>query len=372
MTFELIACASLIGAACALAGFFLVLRRGAMLADAISHSVLPGIVAAYFFAGGPNPLAGFAGALAAAMLSSWLIGLLASSKRLKDDAAIGLVFPAMFAIGVLAVSVWFRGVHLDADSVLFGEIVLAPLTRFVVAGVDLGPQAAWIGAGLLALNAAYLAAFRSQLALATFDPEGAQALGARPSLVQYGLTTLVSATAVAAFSAVGAVLAVALLVVPTVAAGLLTKRFPLLLAGLLLGAIACSAGGAWAAIAADLSIAGCIACALGLWLALAGLLSPGRGLVTRALRARRQTARFGAEMLAVHLATHAGSDAEHEESSFIHLVEELGWQPSLAAQAVKEAVRRGAVIQDQGMLRLTDAGRAWAAEASGRRGPVRS
>jgi manganese/zinc/iron transport system permease protein len=252
-------------------------------------------------------------------------------------------------------------VHLDADSVLFGEIAFAPLERVLIGGADLGPRAAWLGGVLIVAQLAYLRVFGYEMGAMTFDPQGSRAAGARKGLVQGTAMVLLSVTAAAAFSAAGAVMATALLVMPTVAAGLWTRRFwPLVWAGCAAAGVS-TLGGAWAATAWDLSVSGWIVALLFFIVLFSALAAPGRGLVSGALSRARQKRRFAGEMLVVHLASHEGTEGEALESTFDHLVEELGWDGDQAALAVAEAVRRGAVVNERGALRLTDEGRRWAA-----------
>jgi manganese/zinc/iron transport system permease protein len=235
--------ATLVASACALPGVFLVLRKLAMVADAISHAILPGIVVAYFLARGPNLLAGFVWATAAGVLTVGLIEALHRTGRVKEDAATGIVFPAMFALGVFLVARYFANLHVDTDAVLYGEIALAPFDTLLIGGRDLGPQSLWVMGGLTLLNLAFILLFYKELKLATFDPGLAATLGFAPVALHYGLMTLVALTTVGAFTAVGAILVVALLIVPAATAYLLTDRLPVMIGlTLLVGAVSGAVG----------------------------------------------------------------------------------------------------------------------------------
>lgn len=364
--------AAAIGAACALSGVFLVIRRMAMMADAITHAVLPGLVAAYVLASGPNIIAGVLGAAAAGLLTVVLVEGLTKSKRLKDDAAIGLVFPALFALGVFVVSRWFANVHIDMDSVLYGELVLAPLDPWRVWGFDLGPKAAWTGVVLLVVNSLFLLVAWRPLRMASFDPESAEAQGVRVRWVNMALMTLVSVTAVGAFSAVGAVMSVSLIVVPTATALLLSRRLPMVI-GLALGiGTLGSTLGAWLAGPPDVSISGMIATVQGAIFALAALFAPHRGLVALVITRGRQRVRFAGEALVIHLSSHEGSEEEAEEAKIGHLTTELGWTQAQADSAVREAIRAGNAAVRGDQLALTDQGRTRAAELERELGLVRS
>ncbi len=355
---------------CSLAGFFLVLRRQAMIADAIGHAVLPGLVAAYALAG-LNPLVSFIGAVAAALLTVGLVEALIRSKRLKDDSAIGLVFPTLFAIGVFLVSVFYRGAHLDADAVLFGEIVMTPLERFYIAGRDLGPQAAWLALLVTAASGLLLISSWRPLTAAAFDQESAKAMGLRPALAQWLLMTLVACASVTAFRSVGAVLATALIVVPTVIAQLLSRQ----LAGVLIistaGAILASLAGSAVAIQLDIPVSGTIAFSLGVLLFITALFSPQKGLILQTLKHKKQNQQFGAEMLLIHLLTHQDLPEAPLENRLQHLIEELGWSPQSAWAALKHSQILGWVADNEtGTLTLTEKGMTAARDVIQRRSAV--
>ncbi|HRF59773.1 MAG TPA: metal ABC transporter permease [Fimbriimonadaceae bacterium] len=344
------------GASCGLAGVFLVLRRLAMMSDAISHAILPGLVAGYFFARGPNLIAAFLGATAAGVLTVFLVETIVRMRRLKEDAAIGLVFPALFAIGVLLVSRYFANVHLDTDAVLYGEIALAPFDTWNVAGRNLGPQSLWVLAGLGLLNAGFLYLFFKELKLSTFDPGLAEILGFRPGLLHYSFMTIIAMTTVGAFSAVGAILAVALIVIPAVTASFWTTRLPVVIV-LSIG-IGAFAGllGYGAATAIDVSISGAIATTLGLLVGGSALFAPRTGFVAQALLRRRQRWAFAATALVIHLAHHRGTDAEVEESRLDHLQAELGWSSDEVNRIVRESEEAGWTIREGDRLVLTETG----------------
>ncbi len=355
---EILAIAAVTAAGCALVGVFLVLRRLAMLADAISHAILPGIVVGFLLAGtvaSPLPLLG---AAATGLLTVALVELLARSRRLKEDAAVGIVFPALFSLGILLITRFAGGVHLDTDVVLLGELAFAPFDRLVVGGVDVGPRHLWLMAGVALLNLVVVTVFYKELKLATFDAGLAASLGLAPGLIHYGLMTLVSVTAVGAFDAVGLILVVALMVGPPAAAYLLTDRLAVMLAlAVVLGVVAAGLGFALA-VALDASIAGCMALGVGAVFAVVFLLAPGRGLIAVLSRRRRQRWQFAQLMLAIHLAQHEGSAEEEAESREAHLHgKHVGWTPRFTRRVVAGAVRAGLVVRDGERLRVTELGR---------------
>lgn len=293
--------AVLVAIACALPGVFLVLRRLAMVADAISHAILPGIVVAYFLARGPNLLAGFFWATLAGVLTVALIEALHRTRRVKEDAAIGIVFPALFALGTFLVARFFANLHVDTDAVLYGEIALAPFDTLVIAGRDLGPQSLWVMSGLALLNLGFILLFYKELKLATFDPGLAAALGFAPVALHYALMTIVAITTVGAFTAVGAILVVALLIVPAATAYLLTDRLPAMIGLAVLAGALAGVGGYSLATVIDASISGSMTVVGGALFGLALLVSPSHGLLPRWRRHRRLVHRLAADLLAAEL-----------------------------------------------------------------------
>jgi manganese/zinc/iron transport system permease protein len=278
---------SIVAASCAILGSFLVLRRMALLGDAISHAVLPGIVIAFLVTGSRSPLPMLLGAGALGLVTVFAVELLTRTRRLAGDASIGVVFPALFSVGVILISRYAAQVDLDLDCVLYGEIAYAPWDLWLVDDVSLGPRALWINGGLLAVNLVFVGALWKELKLSTFDAELSAALGFSPVLLHYLLMGAVSVTVVGAFESVGAILVVALLVVPPATAFLLTDRLSTMLA-LAVGCGVLSALGGYAlAHALDASIAGSMATVAGVLFLLAFLLSPTHGLVSRGLRRRR-------------------------------------------------------------------------------------
>jgi manganese/zinc/iron transport system permease protein len=358
--------AVVVAVACALPGTFLVLRRLSLVSDAISHSILLGIVLGFFVVGNVSSPLLLVGAALVGLATVVLVQLLERTGLVREDAAIGLVFPALFSIGVILISRYADGVHLDIDAVLLGELAFAPFDRIELWGWDWGPTALVVMGVILVLNVAAIAIFWKELKLSTFDPALAVALGFTPALVQYALMGLVSLTAVGAFDAVGSILVVALMIAPPAAAYLLTDSLPrLLVLAAAIGA-ASGLGGYWLAYALDASIAGSMATMTGVCFVLAWLLAPGRGLVAAARRRARQRLEFAQTMLAIHLANHEGKPEAAAESRVEDLDRHLRWEPDFAQRIVRLAERRGLVRRQGEQLELTQVGRELAAEAVAR------
>lgn len=348
--------AAVVAMACALPGVFLVLRQMAMMSDAISHTVLLGIVIMFFIVQSLESPLLIVGAAVMGVITVSLTELLNRTRLVKHDAAIALVFPALFSIAVILISRFARGVHLDADAVLLGELAFAPFDRTNLFGLDL-PHALVVMGAILLLNIVLIALFYKELKLATFDTGLAAALGFSPALIHYGLMAMVSVTAVGAFDAVGSILVVALMVTPAAAAYLLTDELRRMLIYSVLIGIVSAIGGYWMARQLDANIAGSMATVTGIVFLLIFLMAPRRGILAVALRQRRQRWDFAKSMLAIHLLQHEnGPEADHE-SRVDHLVEHLRWQPDHAEQVIRYAERKGVVRRHGGRLRLTETGR---------------
>lgn len=257
-SFAILATGVLTGASAALLGTFLVVRGQAMLTDAISHGVVFGVAVTFLLTGnatGPLQLLGAAGAgLLTVALTEWL----ARSGRVKRDAATGLVFPALFAAGILLLGLFARDAHVDVHTVLLGEIGFVWLDRVQVFGL-LVPRSLLVVFVAFVLNTLYVALFYKELTAAAFDPVLAELQGLRPRMATGGLLALTSVTAVAALDAVGVVLFVAFAITPAVVGRLASQRLPVMLTVALIVAAAAALLGYPLAVVTDLSIGGCMA-----------------------------------------------------------------------------------------------------------------
>ena len=279
---------SLVAASCSLVGCFLVLRRLSMLGDAISHAVLPGIVIAFMLTGSRNIVPMLIGAMSMGMLTAFLTDLLNRFGKLQSDAAMGVTFTWLFAIGVILVSKYTGAVDLDVDCVLYGEIVFAPLDTLAWGHYNLGPRAVWLTGVVCGLNLVFVVLGYKQLKICSFDPALATAIGINVALWHYLLMGFVSLTTVASFESVGAILVVAMLIVPANTAYLLTDRLSHMLAISVVVGVLSALGGYALAAWVDGAIAGAMAVVSGGLYVLAALCSPRHGVLPRLMRQRRQ------------------------------------------------------------------------------------
>lgn len=352
---------ALVGIASSLVGTFLVLRGSSMLSDAIGHSIVFGIVVVWLLthqASGPWQILG---AALTGLLTVFLTELLVNTGKVKKDAAIGLVFPVLFSLGILLINLYASDVHIDAHTVLLGEIGFIWLDTLSIHGVQV-PRALLTMGGMTLVNAVFLLVFYKELKLATFDAALARALGFAPGVLFYALLLLTSGTAVAAFDAVGAVLFVAFVIVPPSAAWLLTDRLErMLLYGTLIS-IASSILGYQLAVRWDVSIGGMMAVITGVFLALAFLFGPRHGMLALWYQRHRQGMLNDSRTLAVHLFNHEDGPEQAVENVTQALRDHLRWDDNRARQVVERARHQQLIIQQGSLLKLTPTGRQLARE----------
>lgn len=280
-TIYIIATATLFSISCGLLGAFLLLRRMAMVGDAIAHAVLPGIVIAFLISGSRESAWMLLGATGLGVLTTFLIEFFHERAKLQTDAAIGVSFTALFALGIILISVFAGQIDLDQDCVLYGEIAYVPIDLWITeSGINMGPRSLYVAGVLLVFNLIFLILGYRNLLLTTFDPAFAAVTGVSLTLWNYLLMGAVSLTTVAAFNSVGAILVVALMVVPPAAAYLLTNKLRHMLLLTVLLAFLSSLSGYFLATVLDGSIAGAIVTCSGLFFGLSWgysrLLKPGR------------------------------------------------------------------------------------------------
>ncbi len=275
--------AATVSASCALVGTLLVVRRMSLLGDAIAHAVLPGIVVGVLAGGrlgGPLVLAG---AVVAALLTVGLTRGLRAAVGLAEDAGSGVVFTTLFAAGVVMISLFASRVDLDPECVLFGILELAAFDVVSVGGMEL-PRALLSALVVLVIVAGGLAATWQLQVSTAFDQAAAAAAGVPVAAVTTGLLALTAVATVAGFEAVGAVLVVAMLVVPAATAELLVRRMHQVALVAVAVAVVAAGLGWLAAWKLNTSAAGMIAVVLGGFYAAAVVLAPADGLLARLVR----------------------------------------------------------------------------------------
>jgi len=233
----------------------------------------------------------FIGALLAGIVTTLLIEVIHKKTRVKQDAAIGITFSSLFAFGVILISVFADKIDLDADCVLYGEIGFVTLHPYAQwGGTDLAPWPVVRMGVVLLLTAGLMLLFYKELLVSSFDSGLATSLGIKPGLVHYALMCWLSVVVVSAFEAVGAILVIAMLILPGATASLLSQRLPAIFLGTLIHAALSALAGLHLAIWLDCPAAGAMVVAGAILFCAAWLLSPSQRLIATGLR-RRLTSR---------------------------------------------------------------------------------
>lgn len=275
---------SLVGLTCGALGSFIVLRNMSLFGDALSHSVLPGVAVAFMLIG-VSSLGFFAGAVVASFITAVGITWIQNNIDTKNDAAIGIVYTAMFSIGVMLISYLSKtgGVHLDLKDFLFGYVLGVSdedllLTGFIAVYVFIS-----------------IIIFYRYLFLTTFQPVIAETMGISVNLVRYFVILLLSFTVVASLQSVGVILVVAMLITPASTALLLSDRLKnVLVISAFLGLVS-AVTGLVLSIAFDTTPGPAMAVVATIIYLFVSFFAPKKGLLSRTMRRRDQTKKINLE-----------------------------------------------------------------------------
>lgn len=269
--------ATLVAIPTSLLGVFLYLRRRSMVADAHAHLAVPGVVIAFLLTGSLSLPVLLLGALVVGLGASWLIEYLSARRTIRSDAAIGIAFTPLFALGIILLSTVVKDAHIDTHCLLFGDVLGVPDRTLTTLAI------------VTAVVVALILTLWRWLALSTLDPDFARTVGIPVRVVHYGLMSLVAATTMASFEAVGAILVIAMIIVPAATAHLLTDR----LHTMALVAVGHGATSAWlgmyGSVWLNVSTAGAMVVVGGILYAFALCFAPRHGLLARRMPLREVT-----------------------------------------------------------------------------------
>ncbi|TDQ42601.1 metal ABC transporter permease [Aureibacillus halotolerans] len=275
--------AALVGLSCGLIGVFLILRKAAMMADAISHTVLLGIVIAFMITNELNGPHMALGAIIAGLFTAFLVQWL-QSRGVQKEASIGIIFTTLFAVGVVLISTSIGNAHLDVRHALMGEITFVPWNTTTIPLLGEVPIATLTLAIVLLIVVAVLLLFYKEWKITSFDPALAASLGIPVVVLHYVFMTLVSLTTVASFDAVGAILVVAMLITPAASAYLWTDRLAVMLILSASFGVASALLGYLVAFMMDTSISASMAFVTGILFVFSLLCSPTQGVFSKMRR----------------------------------------------------------------------------------------
>jgi manganese/zinc/iron transport system permease protein len=355
--------AMIVAVACCIPGVVLVLRKMAMMSDAITHTILLGIVIGFLVVYDLSSPLLIIGATLMGLLTVYLVELLTKTKLISEDSAIGIIFPFLFSIAIILISRYAGNVHLDIDSVLLGELAFAPFNRLRLFGIDIGAKNIYTMGAILLVNISLIAVFFKEIKIAVFDPELAAVLGFSPVLIQYGLMGSVSITTVGAFDAVGSILVIAFMIGPPVSAYLLTddlKKMFFISAGIgVLNAL----GGYQMAVFYDVSIAGSMALFTGITFLVVFIVAPHRGVISVMRRRKFQSFDFAQKTMLFHILYHEGKINESVENGVSTIYEHLNIPKDSLKKMIQQLVSDGKLREEAGVYKLTDNGRKYTIES---------
>lgn len=354
---EIILAVSLVSMACSVLGPFLILRKMSMMIDSITHTILLGIVIGVFITRDlTSPLLIF-GATVVGVFTVFFTELLNDKTELSEDSAIGLVFPFLFSIAIILISKFMRGMHIDVDSVLVGEVAFSVIPRFEIFGYTLGSKVVFIMAFIFLINLIFVFIFFKELKISTFDKNLSSLFGFKPQLIYYMLMILVSVTTVGSFNAVGSVLVISFMVVPSSAAYLITDDLKKMIAYSLFFGIFCSIAGSLIAYRYDFSIAGTVATFNGFIFFLLFIFNSKSGVVKKILDERNKKFEFAEITMMLHLINHETDDSEVEESGLYSINEHLCYEKKLFDRTVNSLLNKKYCYIQNGVIKISDEAR---------------
>ena len=340
-------------------GLFLVLRKMSMLTDAISHTVLFGVVVGFLIVGDiQSPLvvmfAGLAG-----LLTSWLVEILVKSKKTSEDAATGVVFPLLFSLAIIIINApgsFMKNAHIDNDAVFLGHIELAAIDWFSIGSLFI-PTNLLLVLGVLIINIIFITVFFKELKIVSFDQALATVLGISPVIIHYLLMTLISVTAVTAFNMVGAVMVVSLMVGPGATALLISKDlkktiFITALVATINVLIGYFLGDIW-----TVPMSGMISVVTLAVFLLVLAFNPKNGMISTVIKRNKLKTIYKVIVMLVHIENHEGEEDERLENALDTIVPMLNWTQSDFDKIFNIAIKNQYVYLDDNIIRLTETGK---------------
>ncbi len=358
MNIEILMTAVITAMATSLVGVFLVLRRLSMLTDAISHTVLLGIVLAFMVVGNLTSPLLLLGATLMGILTVYFIEILIKTKHIKEDASIGVVFTLLFAIAIIIINTQFRNVHLDVDMVLLGSLEFIVFDRLSVGVINL-PTSLVIMTIVLIINGILITVFYKEIKLVSFDYALSSALGFMPILIHYVMMSAVSLTAVAAFNAVGAILVIAFMIGPPITALFYTKTlFKTLLLTMII-AIMNATFGYFISFVFDVTISGTIASLILLSFLVSLVFAPKKGVVGKIFKLKQQKEVVKIATLIVHIINHRNTKNATDELNPKTLHEHMHWKEHQTKKLIQKAKKHKLLYIENGILNLSHKGKAY-------------
>lgn len=335
---------------CSLCGTFLVIKRESLVSEGLSHAVLPGIVLAFIvFRDRSSPLL-IVGAALTGLIMVALTQLIRRTKLVDGEASLGLVFAALFSVGIILSSQKINNVHFHAHCIIDGNLTFAPLNKLEFGDWVLGPKSFYVMLTTLILVVTFIVVFYKELKLALFDETLSKSFGLRPVLLHYSWLGLVSLTTVAAFETAGSILVVALMITPPAMAILLTNQLHKMLWVSAVISSVCAAAGLYAGRPLDIAPSGPIASISGFLFLVVLFVAPTKGIVAKHLRRKKQRAKLFRSLL-LHQVSESSDDTNGVALDL--LLKSAIWKPKQFEEALQYSLNNGYVHQQNGEVTLT-------------------
>ena len=356
MNFEILLILLLVAIVCVIPGIYLSLKNMAMITDAISHTILLGIVIGFFISQNMNSPLLVICAVLTGLLTTFLINVLANNKKVKEDSAIAIVFPLLFAIAIILIALYADNIHLDIDSVLLGEVIFAPLERMDILGYSIPTSIVSISS-ILVINLLFITIFNKELTLYSFDEGFTKLSGFRPYIISNLLMIVVSITSVVSFSSVGSILVIGLMIGPVMTARLFVVSIKELIILSVTISIFSVTGGYLLATIFDVSLAGMIATSIGLLFILAGLFSPKYGIIKTKIDHAHRKQRFEKDLFLMHLKTHDGECDYNVEAGLFTMKDHLKWNTKKYQKVFNFLMEKNYIVLKDNVIYLTNDGK---------------
>lgn len=355
MQTELFIIAALSSLTCAMLGPVILLRRISLMSDAVSHSVLLGIVVAALLSQSTEWYFLLPAAALVGMLLLYVVQWLQRKSAIESGAALGLIFPFFFSLAVILIHQFGRNLHLDEHLALMGEMAFAPFERLVLAGRDVGPVSVYTMSTMIVLQFLFLIFNYRKLKHFLFDREHYELSGHKSKHMDLALQAILVINALVVFRSIGIIVFIALLVAPAASALLFSRSliFSLLLAQVL--ALGAGLGGARLALLLDWNFAGSICLVLSIIFLLSFLFNPAQGLIAAIKKRKQQLLERDLYYLLLHLKTHQGRTAE---TSLAHMQGHFSWTEKHANQVLERGRSEAYLDVWQDQILLSEAGEA--------------
>lgn len=352
---QIVLIAVMVSLSCAVLGPFLILRKMSMMVDSITHTVLLGIVAAFFLVKDLNSPYLILGAALMGLITVLLTEKLNKTGLVKEDAAIGIIFPLLFSIAIIIISKYAAKIHLDVDNVLLGKIEYAPFDTLRAGSINFGAKSIYVSAFIFAANAIFITAFYKELKICTFDPALAESYGFNTNLIHYALMGLVSVTTVGSFQAVGSILVISFMVGPAAVGYMLSERLDKMIYISIATAAVDALIGTLIAFRYDFSISGTISVVIGVSFLTAFILGPN-GLISSALRRKAQKNENMALSVLFHIYTHELKNEADKECRVSTMNEHLMIPLPRYEKLIGELKAKKLIVENKEVYRATEKG----------------